>query len=61
MNKFLLNDNELILYNYKEIVKISENMIQTKDYIIDVDDLVLKKMDSYELIIKGKVKKIIIL
>lgn len=61
MNKFLLNDNELILYNYKGIVKISENMIQTKDYIIDVDDLVLKKMDSYELIIKGKVKKIIIL
>ncbi len=61
MNKFLLNDNELILYNYKEIVKISENMIQTMDYIIDVDDLVLKKMDSYELIIKGKVKKIIIL
>lgn len=61
MNKFLLNNNELILYNYKEIVKISENMIQTMDYIIDVDDLVLKKMDSYELIIKGKVKKIIIL
>lgn len=61
MNKFLLNDNELILYNYKEIVKISENMIQTMDYIIDVDDLVLKKMDSYELIINGKVKKIIIL
>ena len=55
----LINNKYLIIENYIEISDITLNMIVTKYYRIEGDDLIVKKMDGYFIEIKGQIKKII--
>lgn len=68
MNKFNLNikeaslklfNNELVIVvNYQNVIDINSSKVVLLNYIIEGDDLLVKKMDTYEIEIKGVIKKI---
>lgn len=67
-NNYLYNinitDKYIDIINYKEIRNISENNIEiilnSKKLIINGNNLLVKKMDKYEVLITGNVEKVII-
>ena len=51
-------DGEIIISNYKKIMKWEVEYIETKDFIVFGKKLVIKEMDKAYLKIKGEIKKV---
>lgn len=56
----IINNNKVIICNYKQLDEICKNKILLDKYLIQGDDLFVKKMDTYEIEIIGKITSIII-
>lgn len=58
----ILYSNFIYIYNYKEIVKFTDNFISLKLEKIKVNiygnDLLITKLESRELLIKGNISKV---
>lgn len=54
-----IKDNLIHIKNYNKVIDISNNKIELKDVVINGSDLIISKLDEYELCIKGKFKGII--
>lgn len=54
-----IKDNLIHIKNYNRVIDISNNKIELKDVVINGSDLIISKLDEYELCIKGKFKGII--
>ena len=51
--------NLIHIKNYNKVIDISNNKIELKDVVINGTNLIISKLDEYELCIKGKFKGII--
>ncbi len=56
----LVSDNKIIVSNYHCMIDMSQNKIILEKYVIEGDDLVVKRMDSFEIEITGKISKVIL-
>ncbi len=54
-----IKDNLIHIKNYNKVIDISNNKIELKDVVINGTNLIISKLDEYELCIKGKFKGII--
>ena len=54
-----IKNNLIHIKNYNRVIDISNNKIELKDVVINGSDLIISKLDEYELCIKGKFKGII--
>lgn len=54
-----IKDNLIHIKNYNKVIDISNNKIELKDAVINGTNLIISKLDEYELCIKGKFKGII--
>ncbi len=54
-----IKDNLIHIKNYSKVIDISNNKIELKDVVINGTNLIISKLDEYELCIKGKFKGII--
>ena len=54
-----IKDNLIHIKNYSKVIDISNNKIELKDVVINGTNLIISKLDEYELYIKGKFKGII--
>ena len=54
----LINNKCVIIRNYENVLHISVDEITLTKYIIKGDDLIVKKMDQFEIEIIGKIKEI---
>ena len=54
----LINNKCVIIRNYENVLHISVDEITLTKYIIKGDDLIVKKMDQFEIEIVGKIKEI---
>ena len=54
-----IKDNLIHIKNYNKVIDISNNKIELKDVVINGTNLIISKLDEYELCIKGKFKVII--
>lgn len=54
-----IKDNLIHIKNYNRVIDISNNKIELKDVVINGTNLIISKLDEYELCIKGKFKGII--
>lgn len=54
-----IKDNLIHIKNYNRVIDISNNKIELKDVVINGSNLIISKLDEYELCIKGKFKGII--
>lgn len=54
-----IKDNHIHIKNYNKVIDISNNKIELKDVVINGTNLIISKLDEYELCIKGKFKGII--
>ena len=54
----LINNKCVIIRNYENVLHISADEITLSKYIIKGDDLIVKKMDQFEIEIIGKIKEI---
>lgn len=54
----VINKTKVIIYNYHNVVDISQNKIALEKYIIEGNDLIVKKMDEFEIEIIGNVEAI---
>ena len=54
-----IKDNLIHIKNYNKVIDISNNKIELKDVVINGTNLIISKLDEYELCIKGKLKGII--
>ena len=54
-----IKDNLIHIKNYNKVIDISNNKIELKDVVIKGTNLIISKLDEYELCIKGKFKGII--
>ena len=62
MTKFsLFKDNKIIIENYKVLKDIDLNSIVVDEYKIEGEFLKINKMDSYYILINGKINSIIIM
>ena len=57
----VINKTKVIIYNYHNVVDISQNKIALEKYIIEGNDLIVKKMDEFEVEIIGNVEAITLL
>lgn len=57
----VINKTKVIIYNYHNVVDISQNKIALEKYIIEGNDLIVKKMDEFEIEIIGNVEAITLL
>ncbi len=53
-----IKDNLIHIINYNKVIDISNNKIELKDVVINGTNLIISKLDEYELCIKGKFKGI---
>ncbi len=54
-----IKNNLIHIKNYNRVIDISNNKIELKDVVINGSNLIISKLDEYELCIKGKFKGII--
>ena len=54
-----IKDNLIHIKNYNKVIDISNNKIELKDVVINGTNLIISKLDEYELCIKVKFKGII--
>ena len=54
----LINNKCVIIRNYENVLHISVDEITLTKYIIKGDDLIVKKMDQFEIEIIGKINEI---
>lgn len=54
-----IKNNLIHIKNYNRVIDICNNKIELKDVVINGSDLIISKLDEYELCIKGKFKGII--
>ena len=54
-----IKDNLIHIKNYNKVIDISNNKIELKDVVINGTNLIISKLDEYELCIKGKFEGII--
>ena len=54
-----IKDNLIHIKNYNKVIDISNNKIELEDAVINGTNLIISKLDEYELCIKGKFKGII--
>ena len=54
-----IKDNLIHIKNYNKVIDISNYKIELKDAVINGTNLIISKLDEYELCIKGKFKGII--
>ena len=54
-----IKDNLIHINIYNKVIDISNNKIELKDVVINGTNLIISKLDEYELCIKGKFKGII--
>lgn len=53
-----IKDNFVHVKNYNNIINITNNHIQLNNVVISGFELIICKLDEYELTIKGKIKGI---
>lgn len=51
-------NNRIVIENYNSIKQLLNNLIIVDEYIIEGNDLMIKKMDEYYIIIIGNVVNI---
>lgn len=58
----LIGKNKIYINNYEKIIDVNDKSIilkfSDKVYLIDGTDLVIKKLDKYEMYITGMIRKI---
>lgn len=54
-----IKNNLIHIKNYNKVIDISYNKIELKDVVINGNNLIICKLDEYELCIKGKFKGIV--
>lgn len=54
----LIGDTRIVVSNYKNVLDILKSKVVLLHYIIEGEDLLIKKMDDYEIEITGIIKKI---
>lgn len=57
----VINKTKVIIYNLQNVIDISQNKIALEKYIIEGNDLIVKKMDEFEIEIIGNVETITLL
>lgn len=57
----VINKTKVIIYNLHNVIDISQNKIALEKYIIEGNDLIVKKMDEFEIEIIGNVETITLL
>lgn len=50
--------NKIIIYNYKDIIDFSDNLVNVNNYIISGEKLVINKLEDSIIEIFGQIKKI---
>lgn len=56
--KVIINTNNVIIYNYVKIIKISSEEIILKKFIIKGSNLKIKELDKYGIIVKGEISNV---
>ncbi len=54
----LSNKKEILINNYKELLELEKTKVITSEYVVEGEDLIVKKMDKYTIEISGKIKNI---
>ena len=54
----LSNKKDILINNYKELLELEKTKVITSDYVVEGEDLIVKKMDKYTIEISGKIKRI---
>lgn len=54
----LSNKKDILINNYKELLELEKTKVITSDYVVEGEDLIVKKMDKYTIEISGKIKNI---
>lgn len=54
----LSNKKDILINNYKELLELEKTKVITSEYVVEGEDLIVKKMDKYTIEISGKIKNI---
>lgn len=54
----MYENKKIIIYNYNKLNQINDENISVDEYYIKGDDLKIKELDGYQVIISGIIKEI---
>ena len=54
----LSNKKDILINNYKELLELEKTKVITSEYVVEGEDLIVKKMDKYTIEVSGKIKNI---